>query len=296
VTVSVTASVSGTLANTTSGVTSTQTPVAGAASNTANLVVLSAPLLSKAFIPNSIQTNGTTSIQFTLTNPNAGTALATVVFSDPLVNMVLGAAPTVVKTCTGTVTPTNVVAGSTNFSLSLNTLAAAESCTITVSPVTSSIASPLAGNPNTTSTVSSTQTTINPGAAATANLVVYAPPTITKTFAPNTIASGGTSVVTFTITNPNASGLTNIRFTDALPANLTNTAAQTFIGGARGTCTGTIPTSKVAGAVSPITFSSTNLAAGASCTILMDVTSATVGIYLNSVTNVLSDQTPTSTA
>src|SRR5262249_28730394 len=147
------------------------------------------------------------------------------------------------------------------------------------------------GHPNTTGTVSATEASINPGAAATGNLIVWAPPTVTKAFSPNSIASGGTSTGTFTLTNPNPGPLTNIRFTDDIPTNTSNTAAQTFIGGARGTCTGTIPTSKAAGVVDPITFSSTNLAAGASCTIMMDMTSATAGSYTNTVTNILSDQT-----
>ncbi len=184
--------------------------------------------------------------------------------------------------------------GATSLNLNVPTLAAGASCTITIS-VTSNVMSPAAGHPNTTGTVGSTQTAVNPGAAATGNLIVYVAPTVTKSFSPNSIASGGTSTITFTITNPNALGLTNIRITDNVPANVSNTAAQTFIGGARGTCTGTIPTSKVAGAINPITFSSTNLAAGASCTILMDVTSSTVGFYTNTVTNIQSDQTPTLT-
>ncbi|MBK6980973.1 MAG: DUF11 domain-containing protein [Betaproteobacteria bacterium] len=294
VTVTLTGSVSGTHPNTASGVTSTQTPAAGAPSNTANLVVLSPPLLQKNFVPGTIESGANSAIVFTVTNPQA-TALANVSFSDPLVNMALGTGAGVVETCGGNVAAAGVAGGSTNFTLTLNTLAASETCTITVSPVTSAIASPAGGHPNTTSTVTSTQTAVNPGPAATGYLRVLAPPAITKSFAPSAIATGGTSTITFTLTNPNAVPLTDVRFTDDLPANLSNTAAQSFIGGARGTCTGTIPSAKAAGLADPITFTSTFLPANSSCTILMDVTSGTAGAYSNTVTAIVSDQTPTPT-
>ena len=294
VTVTVTSAVSGTHANTASGVATTQTPVAGAPSNTALLTVLSPPVLQKNFVPGTIEAGGTSSIVFTLANPQAA-ALAAVSFSDPLVNMALAAGAGVTETCTGAVTPAGVAAGSTNFTLTLNSLAASESCTITVGPVTSSVTSPAAGHANTTSAVASTQTAVNPGAAATGYLRVVAPPVITKSFASPAIASGGTTVVTFTLTNPNAVALTDVRFTDNLPTNLLNSAAQTFIGGGRGTCTGTIPSAKAAGNLDPINFASTNIPANSSCTVLMDVTSSTPGAYTNTVTAITSDQTPTAT-
>ena len=293
VTVTLTASVSGTWSNTASGVTSTQTPSAGTASNTATLTVLAPPALAKAFVPSAIQTGATSVMTFTLTNPNASNALTNVSFTDALVNMSVSGTQAPGGTCTG-ITPASITNGATSLTLGSSSLAAGATCTITV-VVTSSVMSAATGHPNTTGTVSATEAAVNPGAAATGNLVVWAPPTITKAFAPNSIATNGTTTVTFTLTNPNPGGLTNIRFTDDIPTNTSNTAAQTFIGGARGTCTGTIPTSKVAGVVDPITFSSTNLAAGASCTIMMDMTSGTAGSYTNTVTNILSDQTPTAT-
>ncbi|MBL0140674.1 MAG: DUF11 domain-containing protein [Betaproteobacteria bacterium] len=294
--VTVTSAISGTWANTTSGVRTTQTPIAGTPSNTANLVVLSPPTLSKNFVNGAIEAGGTASIVFTLVNPNASTALTNVQFSDTLANMSLAAGTAASDTCAGSnVTATGVAAASTFFTLTLPTLNAGETCTITVTNVTSSIASPAGGHPNTTSTVSSTQTAVNPGAAATGRLVVYQPPTITKTFAPQTVVLNATSVITFTITNPNTAALTNIRFTDDLPANLSNNAAQNFIGGLRGTCASAVPSAKVVGVIDPITFNAINLAAGASCTVMMDVFSGTAAFYTNTVTNVLSDQTPTAT-
>jgi uncharacterized repeat protein (TIGR01451 family) len=293
VTVTLTSSVSGTQPNTTSGVTSTQTPAAGAPSNTANLVVLSPPTMQKNFVPGTIQAGGTTSIVFTLANPNAA-ALSNVQWSDTLSNMALGTAPAVTKTCTGTVSSAGVSAGSVNFNLTLNTLAAGETCTVTVSPVTSSTVSPTGGHPNTTSTVTSTQTPSG-GAAATGFLNVVVSPTLTKSFSPNTVTSGApNSLLTFTLTNPNAVTLTDIRFTDNFPANVrTRAIAQNFIGAGRGTCTGTIPSAQGATNQTSLSFSSTNLAPGASCTITVDIEVTANGTYTNTTTGPIADQAPT---
>ena len=66
-----------------------------------------------------------------------------------------------------------------------------------------------------------------------------------KTFTPTTIASGGTSTITFTVNNFNASTLTGIDFTDNLPAGMTVAATPN----AATTCAGAT-VSAVAGASS----------------------------------------------
>ena len=45
-------------------------------------------------------------------------------------------------------------------------------------------------------------------------------PTLTKAFSPNPITVGGTSTLTFTLTNPNTAPLTGAKFLDALPTGL----------------------------------------------------------------------------
>ena len=296
VTVMLTSSVSGTNPNTTSGVTSTQTPVAGPPSNTANLVVLSPPTIAKNFVPGTIQAGGTSAITFTVANLNAA-ALTNVQWSDALVNMALGTGAAVTETCGGSVASAGVSAGSVNFNLTLNTLAAGETCTVTVSPVTSSTVSPAGGHPNTTTAITSTQTPAG-GATATGFLNVVVAPTLTKAFSPNTVTSGTpNSTITFTLTNPNAVALTDIRFTDAFPANMrTRAIAQNFIGAGRGTCTGTIPSAQGAVNQTSLSFTSTTLAPGASCTILVDIEVTANGTYTNTTSGPTSDQTPTAGA
>ena len=55
--------------------------------------------------------------------------------------------------------------------------------------------------------------------SAAANATVMGPPTIAKSFAPNAIANGGTSVLTIQVANPaaNPSNLTGVTFTDTYP-------------------------------------------------------------------------------
>ena len=49
---------------------------------------------------------------------------------------------------------------------------------------------------------------------------LFAQPSITKSFNPNSVGLGVPSVLTFTITNPSASAITGVAFTDNFPANL----------------------------------------------------------------------------
>jgi hypothetical protein len=164
----------------------------------------------------------------TLTNSNAP-ALTGGAFSDTLVNMsALGGA--VGGTCAGT-TPNTLAAGAAALSFTGITIPANNSCTVVFS-VTSNTAG---AHPNTTSGVTSTQTPAAGAASNTPTLTVLSSPTIAKAFNPAAIASGGNSAVTLTLTNGNASALTN----GALSDTLINMSA---LGGAvGGTCVGTTP-------------------------------------------------------
>ncbi len=58
------------------------------------------------------------------------------------------------------------------------------------------------------------------GATATA-VSAASPPILTKAFGAASIPLGGTTTLMFTISNPNATALTGIGFTDTLPPGLT---------------------------------------------------------------------------
>src|SRR5260370_1408974 len=102
VTFSVTSSTVGGNPNTTSGVTTTQTPSSGSPSNIATLTVinLASTTITKAFNPTTIQSGGRSVVTLTLSNSNASN-LTGGAFTDTLANMsAVGGA--VGGTCTGT--------------------------------------------------------------------------------------------------------------------------------------------------------------------------------------------------
>jgi hypothetical protein len=105
------------------------------------------------------------------------------------------------------------------------------------------------------------------------------PPTITKSFAPGAVALNGLTDVTFTLTNPNPvdwfSDLTNISFTDTLPAGLVVETGAVF--GAP-LCTGTITANA---GISSISLTNGTLAAGATCTIRVQLRATTAGTKIN---------------
>ena len=98
-------------------------------------------------------------------------------------------------------------------------------------------------------------------------------PTLTKSFAPDPVVVGGTSVLTFHITNPNATSLTGLAFTDVLPSGLTVANS-----GPTSVCNGSVTTT----APSTISFSGGTLAGNnAHCDIAVTVTAATAGPHAN---------------
>src|SRR5205823_9019067 len=176
--------------NTTSAITSTEGGT-GTTSNTAVLTVVAPPVIAKAFNPTSIPLNGTTTLTFTITNPAANTvAEAGVAFSDTLPTGLVVSTPNgLSNTCNGTAT---AVAGSTSITLTGGSIAVNTSCTVVVN-VTGTTAGQYT---NTSGAVTSTNG--GTGATASANLTVIAPPTITKSFNPTSIALNSNSTLSFT--------------------------------------------------------------------------------------------------
>ena len=272
ITVNVTGTIAGTKSNTTGAVSSTETG-AGATSNTANLTVVAPPSISKAFGATSVPLNGSTSVTFTISNPNTGTALSGVAFSDTLVSGLVVANPNAASnTCGGTLTAT---AASSSISLSGGSLtfngSGTAQCTISVN-VTGTTAG---SKSNTTGAVSST----NGGTGATSNtatLTVVAPPSITKAFSPTSVAVNGTSTLTLTITNPNTgTALSGVAVTDNFPSGLQVAATP----GATNTCSGGTFTA-TAGSTS-ISLTGGTISANSSCAVTVNVTPTTSGNKVN---------------
>ncbi|MDX2041721.1 MAG: hypothetical protein SF097_10740 [Acidobacteriota bacterium] len=277
VSVNVRGTTEGVNANVSSTATSTQANPSSMAS--ANLTVLNAPTFSKAFGASTVQLNGTTSLTFTITNNSQFFQLNGIGFTDTLpAGLVVATPNNLSTTCGGTAT---AAPGGSTVSLSGATRNATTSCTLTVN-----VTGTTAGAKNNSATLATTELGANSATTGTVTLTVLAPPTIAKGFSPTSITVGGSSAVTLTLTNPNATPLTGAAFSDTL----TN---MTALGGAvTGTCSGTTPSSLSAGATS-LNFSGITIPASGSCTVIFSVTSSTPGSHPNATSGVTTTQTPT---
>ncbi|RVI73537.1 DUF11 domain-containing protein [Sinorhizobium meliloti] len=115
---------------------------------------------------------------------------------------------------------------------------------------------------------------------------------LTKQFSPASIATGETSQLIFSITNPNQSGsvtLTPLDFTDNLPVGLTLASGTATNNGSCGnpTVTNGAGGAIEAGATS-VRATNISVAPGATCTITVDVTANASGNYTNSASNMSS--------
>ena len=195
--------------NVTSAITATGTGAGAAA--TASLTVTgaanTAPTISKTFGLTTLAPTGTTSLTFTIANPNAAVSLTGVAFTDTLPTGLLVSSPNgLAGSCGGGTIA--AAAGSNTISLTGATLAGGASCTFSVNVTVSGVAS--GQLTNTTSTVTSNQT--GPGAPATATIFVGNPYLIS--YASNLTA--GDSYVN--ITNTGASG--GVSFQSGTSANI----------------------------------------------------------------------------
>jgi uncharacterized repeat protein (TIGR01451 family) len=267
ISVNVTGTQAGNVPNTTGAVSSTNGGT-GATSNTPTLTVVTPPTINKSFGAPRIAIGGTASLSFTLHNPNTGTPLTGVAFSDTLPAGLLINTPNGLSgSCGGgTITATQ---GTSVISLSGATLAASASCTFSVNVVGT------AGGDQNNTTGNVTSTEGGTGLTAFATINVIAPPTLALAFNPTSIAVGGTTSLQFAITNPavNTTALNGVAFTDTLPTGLTVASSSSTVCG--GTLTTTNPTT--------IQLSGATVSTGPPCVFNVTVTGAVAGNYNNLV-------------
>ncbi|WP_440409086.1 DUF7507 domain-containing protein [Neorhizobium petrolearium] len=112
--------------------------------------------------------------------------------------------------------------------------------------------------------------------------ILDATPQLDKEFGPTSVAVGGVSTLTFTITNTSELGAkTGWSFTDALPVGLRVASDEIST-----TCPSGVVTAPVGGSTIDV---SGNLTAGmASCTATIPVTSSSAGTYTNDASNITS--------
>ena len=279
----VTAAAPGTYTNTipADGVSSINAGVSTAGSQT--LTVTQPPSVSKTFTPATVAANATSTLSITLANPTA-TAMTAATVTDLFPNTAAGAPgnmtlfDTVVSnSCGGTLTDSAgapLAIGSASVRLNGGTIAANNICTITVNvraPVGGTYGNTIATGALTTSGGANTQ-------AATASLQV-ASPQVSKEFASSTVAANSPTAMTITLTNVTNAAISGLAFTDTYPTGLVNSSTTVTNTGCGGTATASLTM------VSPgtLSLSGGTLAAGASCSVAINVQSATAGAYTNTI-------------
>ena len=241
---------------------------------TASTVVLNAPTISKAFSPTALAIGNSSTLTLTIGNTNTAHALNGIAISDTLpvspVGLVFATPPNAATTCTGA--SPNI--SGTTISISGGSIAAEQSCTVTVD-VTSSAN-------NTYTNITDTVSSSNGGTGVTASAdIIFSPkPTIDKAFSVATIPIDGTATMSFVITNNTAAAITGMSFSDTYPVNLVNEA----IPNVTNTCGGTVTAAAGGGSLS--LAGGGIVAVGGTCSISVDVTSATAGVYDNTTTGV----------
>ncbi len=245
-------------------------------STTATNTVVQPTTISKAFAPALIAVNGTSTLTFTVTNPNPSQSISQITFTDNFPAGLVVANPTNASTtCGGTLQDGGggaLGSGDTGIKLINGSRAAGASCTVTVDVTSAAdgVYNNVSGN------VSSFEGLT--GGTASATLTVISPPTFTKAFGASSVVLNGSTSLTFTITNTSAAtGLSGVGFTDTLVAGLVVATPNGF----STTCTGT--PSAVAGS-SSVSLSGGTLAASGSCTLTVNVTGTTAGAKPNSAT------------
>ena len=240
------------------------------------------PTLVKAFSSDPIIVGESSTLTFTIDNSDvAAVDLTGINFSDSLpAGLEVANPPNAGTTCAGSPTwsPT---AGATSLTFGTPTgatLATGSSCTAYVD-----ITATTPGQfENISGSISSTQSGENKTSDGYAmdTLSAIAPPDLSKSFAQTTILTGSTTDLSFQISNPNPSTvLTEIAFTDTLPAGLT--VADSSSSQCGGTLTSTAATGVIA-------FSGGSLAANDSCTFTLPVIGVTAGTKVNTTSIVTS--------
>ena len=229
------------------------------------------PTLVKAFNPALIAPGGVSRLTFTVTGGTADSfGLG---FTDTFPPSIkVAPVPNAQTNCTGAVL--TALAGSGSFSVQKFSLKSGATCTVSVDVSSASIGT-FVNQKSNMSLTNLNADTLN----ATLQVKALQPANLAKAFSPSPVLEGGTSVLTFTLTNPaaNVNTLSGINFTDTLPSGITVKAGG-IINNACGS--GSITTSTNA-----ITVTGVSLAPNASCTITVEVTGNTVGSYVNAPGN-----------
>lgn len=276
--IDVQAAAAGTYLNTIAAGGVTATAGGGTANNpvpaTATLEVRSPVAIAKAFSPNSVGLGVPSTLTITLTNPNTINLTSGALVDNLPANVTVALTPNASTTCVNGVVTAPVSA--TSVVLTGATLPASGACTVTVSVVSNVAGVYLNTIPAGGLATAQGVTNENP---ASDTLRIINPPTISKQFAPTAIPANGVSTLTIVLGNTNATAATlTADLIDTLPISPAAivVAPSPAIGG---TCT-TASVTALAGSGTVRYASGASIPAGG-CTITVNVTGATEGVFTN---------------
>jgi len=201
-------------------------------------------VFSKSFTDDPTLPGDTVTLDYTITNPNAGLAVTAIGFSDILTDAISGATATMpaAGSCgVGSVFFNVAIPPEVEMQMSGGDLAAGADCTISMTLNVPGAAAP-GDYPSTSGdlsyTVAATATTTS-GASDTLTVAGGADLMLTKAFSDDQAVSGGTTDLTFTISSAaeSANTATALAFTDNLAAFLTGTTLNSEL---TNTCNGTL--------------------------------------------------------
>ncbi|HKB79486.1 MAG TPA: hypothetical protein VKH35_07210 [Thermoanaerobaculia bacterium] len=249
-------------------VTATATDPAGNTSGLGNGVAVSNPLtVTQSFAPASTMAFTNSVLTITIQNPTS-TTLSSLAFSDAISPATILPAGAAATTCGGTV----AFAGASNIDLSGGSVPPNGVCTVTM-PLTSNTAGtytaliPAGG-------VSGTNSVSTNDALTSVQFTAVSPPTASLSFNPSRIEVNGTSMLTITVSNPNA---VPFSMTAGLPypTGLVNSSSPS----ATGTCGGALFASP--GGVGSAFVG--QVPANGTCSMTVQVTAATAGAFVTTL-------------
>ncbi|MEP7044419.1 MAG: hypothetical protein ABI843_15245 [Dokdonella sp.] len=236
------------------------------------------PTVTKAFAPTSVAPGAVSTLTITLANSNATAATLSTDLTDSFPGGMAAATPLNFSTDCPNGAAVAFPGSSSVTLIGGSQIPASGSCTITIDVVAAS-----AGSYSNTIAAGALQTDQGSSPAdASATLTVGStgsPPTVTKAFAPTSVAPGVVSTLTITLTNSNVTAATlSADLTDGFPAGLAVATPLAFGTDCPNGAAITFP-----GSSSVTLISGSQIPASGSCTITIAVSAATAGSYVNTI-------------
>ncbi len=233
---------------------------------------LTQPILTKSYSSNTIKAGDTTTLTFKLTNNNSY-PLTQATFTDVFpAGLVVASSPSPSVSCT-TGSFGSISAGATSVTFSSGTIPASSYCTASINVTSSTGGTYLNQSGYITTYEGGTNNTLD--GQAVKSLTVLENPSFAKEFSSSMIYNGETSVLKFTLVNPNSSSISGAAFTDNLAASYLVVASTPA---ASNTCGGVF--NPQAGDTT-LSFTGGTIPANGSCSAQVAVKATKSGAYTN---------------